>query len=114
MDFKKEYYIIDKAYARMILTQGAPMAVQAGAINLSMLFVNSMVNNVGVVASATFGVGCRIDDIVNKYVLIGYTENDRKRKIGELFKSCNNTYKKYLSIVSIKLIRFSKESFRIR
>ena len=66
MDFKKEYYIIDKTYARMILTQGAPMAVQAGAINLSMLFVNSMVNNVGVVASATFGVGCRIDDIVNK------------------------------------------------
>lgn len=42
-----------------------------------------------------------IDDIVNKYVLIGYTENDRKRKIGDLFKSCNNTYKKYLSIVSL-------------
>lgn len=31
-----------------------------------MLFVNSLVNNVGVVASATFGVGIRIDDIVNK------------------------------------------------
>lgn len=42
-----------------------------------------------------------IDDIVNKYVIIGYTENDRKRKIGDLFKSCNNTYKKYLSIVSL-------------
>lgn len=31
-----------------------------------MLFVNAMVNRVGVVASATFGVGVRIDDIVNK------------------------------------------------
>jgi Na+-driven multidrug efflux pump len=31
-----------------------------------MLFVNSMINSVGVVASATFGVGCRIDDIINK------------------------------------------------
>jgi Na+-driven multidrug efflux pump len=42
------------------------MAIQSGCINLSMLFVNSMVNNVGVVASATFGVGVRIDDIINK------------------------------------------------
>ena len=66
MDFRREYFVIDKSYARMIFTQGAPMAVQSAAINLSMLFVNSMVNNVGVVASATFGVGCRIDDIVNK------------------------------------------------
>jgi Na+-driven multidrug efflux pump len=31
-----------------------------------MLFVNSMINSIGVVESATFGVGCRIDDIVNK------------------------------------------------
>lgn len=66
LDFSREYFVIDKSYAKMILTQGAPMAVQSGAINLSMLFVNSMVNNVGVIASATFGVGCRIDDIVNK------------------------------------------------
>jgi Na+-driven multidrug efflux pump len=42
------------------------MAVQSGFINLSMMFVNSMINDVGVVASATFGVGCRIDDIINK------------------------------------------------
>ena len=42
------------------------MAVQSGFINLSMLFVNSAINQVGVVASATFGVGMRIDDIVNK------------------------------------------------
>ena len=50
----------------MIASLGTPMAIQSGCINLSMLYVNSMVNNVGVVASATFGVGVRIDDIVNK------------------------------------------------
>lgn len=50
----------------MILSLGTPMAIQSGCINLSMLFVNSMVNHVGVVASATFGVGVRIDDIINK------------------------------------------------
>ena len=33
------------------------MAIQSGCINLSMLYVNAMVNDVSVVASATFGVG---------------------------------------------------------
>ena len=65
-DFKKESLCINGHYAKMILSLGAPLAIQSGSINISMLFVNSMVNNVGVVASATFGVGVRIDDIVNK------------------------------------------------
>lgn len=65
-DFRKESFVIEKKYAKMIISLGAPMAVQSGFINLSMLFVNSMINKVGIVASATFGVGCRIDDIVNK------------------------------------------------
>ena len=56
----------DRRYTGMILSLGTPMAVQSGCINLSMLFVNSMINDVGVVASATFGVGVRIDDIINK------------------------------------------------
>lgn len=65
-DFQKESFIINKHYAKMMFSLGTPMAIQSGCINLSMLFVNSMVNNVGVVASATFGVGVRIDDISNK------------------------------------------------
>ncbi|MBE6885165.1 MAG: MATE family efflux transporter [Ruminococcaceae bacterium] len=65
-DFKKESFIINKKYAGMITSLGTPMAIQSGCINLSMLFVNSMINSVGLVASATFGVGVRIDDIVNK------------------------------------------------
>lgn len=65
-DFSRESFSFSKRYAGMILTLGAPMAIQSGSINLSMLFVNSMVNDVGVVASATFGVGVRIDDIINK------------------------------------------------
>ncbi|MBQ4073917.1 MAG: MATE family efflux transporter [Clostridia bacterium] len=65
-DFRKESFRIEKKYAGMMLRLGTPMAIQSGCINLSMLFVNSMINNVGVVASATFGVGVRIDDIINK------------------------------------------------
>ncbi len=65
-NFRKENFILEKHYAKMIISLGAPMAVQSGFINISMIFVNSMINQVGVVASATFGVGGRIDDIVNK------------------------------------------------
>lgn len=65
-DFRKESFRINGHYTKMILTLGTPMAIQSGCINISMLFVNAMVNDVGVVASATFGVGIRIDDIINK------------------------------------------------
>lgn len=65
-DFKLRSFIINKKYLGMIAAIGAPMAVQSGFINISMLFVSSMINSVGVVAAATFGVGVRIDDIVNK------------------------------------------------
>lgn len=65
-EFKKENFIPNKKYIKMITGLGTPMAIQSGFINVSMLFVNSMINEVGVVASATFGVGCRIDDIINK------------------------------------------------
>ena len=65
-DFSLESFKPNRRYTRLIAGIGTPMAIQSGFINLSMLFVNSMINDVGVVASATFGVGCRIDDIVNK------------------------------------------------
>ena len=65
-DFRRESFIPNMKYAKMITGIGMPMAVQSGFINLSMLAVNAMINEVGVVASATFGVGCRIDDIINK------------------------------------------------
>ena len=65
-DFKLKSLIPNKKYTNMIVALGTPMAIQSGFINVSMLFVNSLINSVGVVASATFGVGVRIDDIINK------------------------------------------------
>lgn len=65
-NFKLKSFKPHKKYSGMIFSLGTPMAIQSGCINLSMLYVNAMINNVGVVASATFGVGCRIDDIINK------------------------------------------------
>ncbi len=65
-EFHKKSFVPSKKYTGMIVSLGTPMAIQSGCINLSMLVVNAMINEVGVIASATFGVGVRIDDIVNK------------------------------------------------
>ena len=65
-DFKPKSFAVNKQYAKLIFSLGTPMAIQSGCINISMLFVNSMINNLGVVESATFGAGIRIDDIINK------------------------------------------------
>ncbi len=65
-DFAKESFKINPQYAKMMASIGTPMAIQSGCINISMLFVNSMINSVGVVASATFSAGVKIDDIINK------------------------------------------------
>ena len=65
-EMAKEHFRIEGRYAKLIGSLGTPMAVQAGFINLSLLFVNALVNKVGVIASATFGVGMRIDDLCNK------------------------------------------------
>ena len=65
-DFRRESFRPRLRYIGMIAGLGTPMAIQSGCINLSMLVVNSMINDISVVASATFGVGVRIDDIVNK------------------------------------------------
>lgn len=65
-DFKLKSFAPEKKYVGMILSLGSPIAVQAACINISMLFVNSMVNGLGVVASATFSAGVKIDDFINK------------------------------------------------
>ncbi len=93
-DFKMQSLAPKWKYVKMIGALGTPMAIQSGCINLSMLVVNAMINSIGVVASATFGVGVRIDDIVNKisqgiqYAAvpmisqnIGASRSDRAKKV---------------------------------
>jgi len=65
-DFKPVSFKPIGKYVKMIVSLGTPMAIQSGFINISMLYVNALINTLGVVESATFGVGVRIDDIMNK------------------------------------------------
>ncbi|MCD8054393.1 MAG: MATE family efflux transporter [Lachnospiraceae bacterium] len=53
-------------YLQVILQQGLPVAASSALIYVSMFYVTSLINRAGVVESATFGVGVKIDDLCNK------------------------------------------------
>lgn len=65
-DFRLKSLLPDKDILKTLTKVGVPFALRSGAINISMMFVSSMVNSFGVVASAVFGTGIKIDDIINK------------------------------------------------
>jgi len=65
-DFHLKSFAADRVSLRLLVKLGVPYAIQSCAVNVSMIYVNSLVNNVGVYASAAFGVGVKLDDIASK------------------------------------------------
>ena len=64
--FSRSSFRIDPAMSRTLFKLGVPFAVRFAAINISMLFVTSLVNSLGTVASAAFGIALRLDEFANK------------------------------------------------
>ncbi|MBQ8177626.1 MAG: MATE family efflux transporter [Clostridia bacterium] len=65
-DFRPRSFIPDKQASKVLIKLGIPFSLRSGAVNVSMLFVTSLVNGLGVAASAVFGVGLKVDDMVRK------------------------------------------------
>jgi len=65
-DFKPSSFRIRWKVCKEVFRLGIPLALQVCAINFSMVICNSFINRLGVAATATFGVGTKIDDISNK------------------------------------------------
>ncbi len=65
-DFKPRSFLPTKEASKVLLKLGIPFSLRSGAVNVSMLFVTSLVNGLGVAASAVFGVGLKVDDLVRK------------------------------------------------
>lgn len=65
-DFKRKSFRIHRSILKTLASLGIPIAISSCSINISMIFVNSLVNQVGVYASAAFGTGIKLDDIVTK------------------------------------------------
>lgn len=74
-DFRPSSFRIDRPIFRAILRLGILFAIRFSAINISMMFVQSLVNGAGatgaarIASSAVFGAGVKLDDIVTKVTL---------------------------------------------
>lgn len=64
-DFKLRSFAIDKDIFKRQVRLGIPMVLQFSAITVSMLFVNSYINEYGVVAMAVTAVGNKLGNIAN-------------------------------------------------
>ena len=65
-DFRPSSFRIHGPIFRSFIRLGIPIAVRFSAINISMMYVLRLINGVGAAASAVFGVGVKLDDIVTK------------------------------------------------
>ncbi len=65
-EFRAKNFVCDKAATWALIKLGIPFAVRFGAINISMIFVASLINSLGVAASAAFGIALRLDEFANK------------------------------------------------
>ena len=95
-DFRRESFRFDGENLRKLIRLGVPFALQNAAISISMLFVNRFVNAYGVVASATFGTGTRIEEfpwiIINGILVATATMVGQNMGAGkpERMKKCVN------------------------
>ncbi len=62
-DFKLQSFAVRSRPLKVLIKLGIPFAISSSAINISMLFVNGLVNDFGVYASATFGVGSKVQHV---------------------------------------------------
>ena len=65
-DFRLSSFRVDPAMLRALVKLGIPFAVRFAAINISMLFVTSLINSLGTATSAAFGIALRLDEFANK------------------------------------------------
>ena len=65
-DFRPGSFKVDPQMLRALVKLGIPFAVRFGAINISMLFVTSLINSLGAATSAAFGIALRLDEFANK------------------------------------------------
>lgn len=68
-DFRLRSFRVHKTMLGSMVKLGIPLALQMVAINISFMICHSFINRLGVIASATFGVGVKVDDIGNKLTL---------------------------------------------
>ena len=121
-DFKPASFRIHKAQALQLCKLGFPMALQYGAIMLSVIFVNAFINDFGVAVSAVNGVGNKLRSLASIGIMsvgtaassmcgqnLGARKPDRVKRIVHISLALNLAYTAILSAV---LLLFPHQIFR--
>ena len=82
-DFKLRSFAVDFDKLKLLIKLGAPLSFQSIAINVSMLFVNTMINGYGVIASAIYGIGSKLNNLM--FVITGAMNAASGSMIGQNF-----------------------------
>lgn len=59
-DFKRSSFAIRGEQLKIFLKLGLPIMIQTNAVTISMLYISSMVNSFGLIASSVYGVGHKL------------------------------------------------------
>jgi len=122
-DFRPGSFRIQKEQALKLCKMGFPLAIQYGAIMLSVIFVNAYINAYGVAVSATNGVGNKLRNLANIVLMsistaaatmcgqnLGARKHDRVRRIVRTSLTINIGYTMLLAVV---LLAFPEQIFRL-
>ncbi len=122
-DFKLRSFAVRKDQAIPLLKLGLPMALQYGAIMISVIFVNALINEYGVVVSAVNGVGSKLRSLSTLVVQsvgtaastmcgqnLGARKHDRVVKIVHTSMAVNVIY---IALLSVVLLVFPTQIFRL-
>lgn len=66
-EFKLSYFKIDVQALKVMLSLGLPIAIKSMLVRFSMLWVNAQINDMGLVASATNGVGNKLQKFLEVF-----------------------------------------------
>ncbi len=66
-ELRLSYFSIDTHAARIIIGQGIPQAVRSALVRVSILWVNANINSYGLIASATNGVGNKLQKFIDVF-----------------------------------------------
>jgi putative MATE family efflux protein len=99
-DFKLKSFKIDWPILKAMSKLGIPIAFQTVAINVSMLFVNSLINSYGLVYSAVYGIGNKLNSIM--FVITNSMNSAAAAMIGQNFGAGKfDRIKKIIRIVNV-------------
>ncbi len=66
-ELRLSYFVIDRHAARIMIGQGIPQAIRSALVRVSLLWVNAGINSYGLIASATNGVGNKLQKFLDVF-----------------------------------------------